>query len=389
MSDAAGAAARRAATSGEAASTDPTAGLAVTPITGLPEIHPGDDLAALIAARAALHDGDVVCVAHKVVSKAEGALVPLPPGEDVAAARRRVARAQARRIVADTPWVLITETPQGLVCANGGLDASNAPAGHLVALPDDPDASARSLRAGLAQHLGADVAVLITDTFGRPWRLGLTDVAIGCAGLHPLHDQRGTRDRGGQALSVTEVATADALAGVAEVVRHKAAGVPVVRVRGVPDAGGGDGPGAVALQRAATRDLFPRGRGMLAHALAAPPSALTGAPVPPDDLAQALRVAQVLGAQPIVLTGEDLAADDAPTRVLVPPATEVGQAPPAGRPADDAGDPTAAAPPGEQAAAAAGLCVAALVDQGHQARLAGHVRTAAGTGWLVEAAAGR
>lgn len=240
----------------------------ILPVAGLPEVRDGDDLAALIAARSELRDGDVVVVASKVVSKAEGAVVRVPAGTDAAAARRDLARAEAVRVVADSERVLVVETRHGLVCANAGVDASNTAPGTLLRLPDDPDASARRLRDGLRQAAGVEVAVVVSDTFGRPWRRGQTDVAIGVAGLPPVRDERGGRDRHGRLLEVTEVAVADEVAAAADLVRRKADGVPVVVVRGLewaPDAVAA----ATALVRPAAEDLFRRGRGGLAAALAA------------------------------------------------------------------------------------------------------------------------
>lgn len=319
---------------------EPTRSLSVQPVDGLPEIGVGADLAALIADAGELAGGDVVCVAHKVVSKAEGALARLEPDEDVTAQRRRLALEQARRVVVDAPQVAITETPQGWVCAQGGIDASNAPHGQLVLLPPDPDASARRLRAGLRQRLGVDVAVVVTDTFGRPWRLGQTDVAIGCAGLTPVRDERGRRDRAGSVLEVTEAAVADALAAAADLVRTKDAGVPVVVVRGFAGVGGDDGPGAAALQRPLGDDLFARGKGAVADALAEMPADHPrGGPVPDADLTRAGRGATALGA-----TVVDLPAGAAPTRVRVQAARD------------------------DVAGAAAALLVAGLTDLGHRAR---------------------
>lgn len=253
--------------------------LQILPVAGLPEIRPGDDLVALIGGAAQLEDGDVVVVAQKIVSKAEGALVQPDPGEDRAAARRRLVRQEAVRVLADAPWALIVETRHGLVCANAGIDGSNVPGGALALLPADPDASARRLREGLHAETGRDVAVIVADTFGRPWRMGQTDVAIGVAGLTPLRDERGGVDRHGMLLEVTEVAIADEIAAAADLVRRKAEGVPVVVVRGLdwtPD----DSATARALQRQAAMDLFPRGKGALADALAAPAEISRGADSP-------------------------------------------------------------------------------------------------------------
>ncbi len=272
--------------------TDP---ITILPVSGLGEVGVGDDLATLVAARVALRPGDVVVVAQKVVSKAEGALAQPLPGEEVATARRRIARAQARRVVADSPWALIVETAHGFVCANGGVDGSNAPDGTLVLLPDDPDASARRIRDGLVAGGAGDVAVVITDTFGRPWRLGQTDVAIGVAGIAPLRDERGGRDRDGRALEVTEVAVADEIAAAADLVRRKADGVPVVVVRGLRWRAD-EHARATDLVRPPELDLFAHGRGMLAAALADPPEA-EGTSLDAGDITAARAAARAGGAR--------------------------------------------------------------------------------------------
>lgn len=342
-----------------AAQPQPAGSLSVHAVDGLPEIEVGADLAALIAEAGDLADGDVVCVAHKAVSKAEGSLAPLDPREDATAQRRRLARELARRVVVDAPQVAITETPQGWVCAQGGIDASNAPRGQLVLLPPDPDASARRLRAGLRHRLGVDVAVIVTDTFGRPWRLGQTDVAIGCAGLEPVRDERGQRDRAGHVLEVTETAVVDALAAAADLVRTKDAGVPVVVVRGLAGVGGDDGPGAAALQRSLPDDLFAHGKGAVADALAAMPADHpAGEPVPDADVTRAGRSAIGLGA-----TVVDLPGGTAPTRLRVRAARD------------------------DVAGAAAALLVAGLTDLGHRARWVEPARPAQQE-VVVEAAAG-
>lgn len=226
----------------------------VTALAGLPEVRDGDDLTALIgdaleATPGALpfEPGDVLVVTQKIVSKAEGAVVDLrtiePRPEAVEWAKRwdRDARAievvlrEARRIVRMQNGVLITETPQGYVCANGGVDASNVgPAsGDLVTLlPVDPDASARRIRDGLRERFGADVAIVISDSFGRPWRWGIVDVALGVAGLHPLEDLRGVPDADGRVMKTTVRAVADELASAAELALGKVGGRPVALVRG-------------------------------------------------------------------------------------------------------------------------------------------------------------
>lgn len=224
-------------------------------------VEPGDDLAALIVAAAVdagveLADGDVVCVASKVVSKAEGAYAELPAAPDVHTARRRLAEREAARVVAETPWVLVVETRHGYVCANAGIDTSNVAGGRALLLPADPDAAAAGLRAQLVARAGVRVGVLVTDTFGRPWRMGQTDVALGAAGVVALRDERGTTDLEGRELEVTMVAVADELAAAADLARRKADGTPFVLIRGAEV--GGDGRGA-DLVRPAAEDVFRHG----------------------------------------------------------------------------------------------------------------------------------
>lgn len=240
----------------------PPSGLSVRPLPSGAEVGPGDDLAGLVLAAVAdvgetLVDGDVVAVASKVVAKAEGAVVALPAAEDVHAARRRLARARARRVVADAPWVLIVETHHGLVCANAGIDTSNLPGDDTaLLLPEDPDRSAAALREALRRRSGAAVGVVVTDTFGRPWRLGQTDVAVGAAGVEVLRDDRGTRDREGRELGVSIAAVGDALAAAADLVRRKHDGTPFVLLRGLDVAGDGT---AADLRRPSAEDLFRTG----------------------------------------------------------------------------------------------------------------------------------
>ena len=239
------------------------------PVPGLPEIGPGDRLGELIAAAAELRDGDVVVIAQKIVSKAEGRqrrladVAPSPRARELAAGLDKDPRlvelilGETRAIVRDER-VLIVETASGLVCANAGIDSSNVPgADEVLLLPADPDNSARRLRAEVAAASGCRVAVIVADSFGRPWRIGQTDVAIGCAGIDPLDDWRGRSDRHGRQLVATEVALADELAAAADLVRDKAAGVPVTVARGRSDlVTAADGPGAAALRRDRADDLF-------------------------------------------------------------------------------------------------------------------------------------
>ncbi|MFF4439906.1 coenzyme F420-0:L-glutamate ligase [Streptomyces sp. NPDC001621] len=238
----------------------------VRALTGIPEVQPGDDLAKLIAAAApGLADGDVLLVTSKIVSKAEGRVVR-------AADREAAIDAETVRVVARRGTLRIVENRQGLVMAAAGVDASNTPAGTVLLLPEDPDASARAIRAGLRDTLGVNVGVLVTDTFGRPWRAGLTDVAIGSAGVRVLDDLRGDVDAHGNPLSATVVATADELAAAGDLVKGKAAGRPVAVVRGLAHvvhdadgtagadgadgAGRQDDEGARALVRSARDDMF-------------------------------------------------------------------------------------------------------------------------------------
>jgi coenzyme F420-0:L-glutamate ligase/coenzyme F420-1:gamma-L-glutamate ligase len=259
------------------------ASLSARSLSGLPEIRAGDDLAALIAHApdGDLRDGQVVAIAHKAVSKSEGAVValaqinPSQRARSLAAEQSKDPRVvqvvldQSRELVRAANGVLICRTHHGFLCANAGVDASNAPAATtnatdqagdgetLILLPRDPDASARSLRARLRQLTGAAPAVLITDSFGRAWRHGQCDVAIGCAGMAPLEDWRGRTDSVGMELRATWIAVADAAAATADLVRAKDSREPVVILDGlerfVTDA---DGPGAAVLLRPLAEDLF-------------------------------------------------------------------------------------------------------------------------------------
>ncbi|MFF9431834.1 coenzyme F420-0:L-glutamate ligase [Streptomyces sp. NPDC014746] len=220
-------------------------------LSGLPEVAAGDDLAKLIASVAQeLADGDVLLVTSKIVSKAEGRVT-------AAADREEAIDAETVRVVARRGALRIVENRQGLVMAAAGVDASNTPSGTVLLLPEDSDASARRIRSGLREALGVDVGVVVTDTFGRPWRSGLTDVAIGAAGVRVLDDLRGGTDAHGNPLSATVVATADELAAAGDLVKGKAAGLPVAVVRGLPHVvGGDDEEGARALVRSAADDMF-------------------------------------------------------------------------------------------------------------------------------------
>ena len=238
----------------------------------MPEVRRGDDLATLLAVALPgdVSDRDVVAVAHKVVSKAEGRtrrLGDIAPGERASALAAehgkdaRVVQAvldESATVLRAGHGVLICETRHGLVCANAGVDRSNAAdPDELILLPEDPDASARALRAGIAALRGARPAVVITDSFGRAWRLGQTDVAIGAAGLTPLDDWRGRRDARGRELQATAIAVADAIAATADLARAKDAEQPAVLLRGLDRfVTSGDGPGAMSLRRPPADDLF-------------------------------------------------------------------------------------------------------------------------------------
>lgn len=229
-------------------------------LDGIGEVRPGDDLASIVvdatvAGGRPLAAGDVVVVTQKVVSKAENRLVAVDPNDP--RGHDGVVAAETVRVLRRRGDLVISETTHGFVCANAGVDASNAPEGALVLLPEDPDASARALRDGLRARLGVAPAVLVTDSFGRAWRHGQCDVALGCAGLRPLEDWRGRTDAHGRELRATWIAVADQVAAAADLVRGKDERLPVVVVRGLGGhVGPEDGPGARALVRPAREDLF-------------------------------------------------------------------------------------------------------------------------------------
>jgi coenzyme F420-0:L-glutamate ligase/coenzyme F420-1:gamma-L-glutamate ligase len=273
--------------------------LEIRPVTGVGEVPPKADLAALIMAAAPwLEDGDVLVVTSKIVSKAESRLVEVPeagPGRD--AVRDALIATETARVVARRGPTRIVQTHHGLVMAAAGIDASNVARTHLALLPVDPDASARALRADLRERYGKRVAVLITDTMGRPWRVGQTDVAIGAAGLPPYRDYRGDIDPYGNELQVTQMADIDELAAAGDLVKGKYDQVPVAVIRGYARVADDDGPGARALVRDAELDLFSLGTAearALGRSDAATLPDATGfadGPIDPDLVAGALSTA--------------------------------------------------------------------------------------------------
>ncbi|MEW2499033.1 coenzyme F420-0:L-glutamate ligase [Amycolatopsis sp. NPDC047767] len=228
----------------------------ILPVTGLPEFRPGDDLTgAIVAAAPWLRSGDVVVVTSKVFSKVEGRLVRVPSDPEARdAARRELIDQETVRVVARVARTVITENPLGIVQAASGIDASNVQGDEVALLPADPDASAHALRGGLRDRLGVEVAVVVTDTMGRAWRVGQTDAAIGASGLRVLHAYAGQVDSQGNELAVTEIAVADELAAAADLVKGKLGGLPVAVVRGLQLTD--DGSTARNLIRPVDEDLF-------------------------------------------------------------------------------------------------------------------------------------
>jgi coenzyme F420-0:L-glutamate ligase len=229
--------------------------LQILPVEGIGEVRPGADLSRLIAEAAPdLADGDVLVVTQKVVSKAEAQLVPLDPRDPDSKAR--IVEGESVRILRRRGELVISETRHGFVCANAGVDLSNVEEGWAALLPEDPDRSARRLRDGVRARMNVDVAVVISDTFGRVWRRGLTDVAIGCAGIRAVVDLRGTPDAFGRELAVTEMCVVDELAAAAELVMGKSSGICAAVVRGVDPAWLGRGEVVGEVVRAPAEDLF-------------------------------------------------------------------------------------------------------------------------------------
>jgi coenzyme F420-0:L-glutamate ligase/coenzyme F420-1:gamma-L-glutamate ligase len=276
-----------------------TDGLEIRPVHGIGDVVAGDDLAEMITTAAPwLADGDVLVVTSKIISKAEGRLVEVPAdGAEREAARAAALESETARVVARRGPTTIVQTHHGFVMAAAGIDASNVDKTHLVLLPADPDASARRLRADLRER-GLDVGVIVSDTMGRTWRNGLTDVALGAAGIEPFRDHRGETDPYGNRLEITQMAVIDELAAAGELVKGKVDAVPVAVVRGYPRQGVADTDGAAVLLREAATDMFSLGT---AEARAAglrdaaqlpdgPAAALPGFPVDPTAVDRALTV---------------------------------------------------------------------------------------------------
>ena len=243
--------------------------LRARPLAGLPEVSDGDRIGALVAELAAPNDDEVVVVSQKIVSKAEGrirALAEIEPGKRAVEIAEKtgkdprlveLALAESRAVIRAEPGVLICETASGWICANAGIDSSNVPDGTVALLPVDPDASARRIRAEIRETGGSAPGILIADSFGRPWRLGQAEVAIGCAGIAPLADWRGRPDAGGRTLEATQIALADQIAAAADLIRDKDSAVPGAVVSGLGHlVTAEDGPGAASTQRPAAQDLF-------------------------------------------------------------------------------------------------------------------------------------
>lgn len=239
---------------------DESTALSIFSVGGIGEVVAGDEVGAVLAQAlgppdaGALRDGDVVVVTQKIVSKAEGRLVPL--GDAGAAGKTALVEQEAVRVLRRRGDLLITETTHGYICANAGVDLSNVPEGWAALLPVDPDRSARRVRAELRRRLGVVVGVVVSDTFGRAWRHGVTDVAIGCAGVAGVVDLRGTPDALGRELLATQLCVADEIAAAAELVMGKDRGVPAAVVRGVPASWLRDGSVRSEIVRGAAEDLF-------------------------------------------------------------------------------------------------------------------------------------
>jgi coenzyme F420-0:L-glutamate ligase/coenzyme F420-1:gamma-L-glutamate ligase len=286
--------------------------LEIRPVLGIGDVVAGDDLAEIIVANAPwLADGDILVVTSKIVSKAEGRLIEVPAdGPERDTAKEAALAAETARVVARRGPTTIVETHHGFVMAAAGIDASNVDKTHLVLLPADPDASARRLRAAFLAR-GLDVAVIVSDTMGRAWRNGLTDVALGAAGIDPFRDHRGETDPYGNELQITQVALIDELAAAGELVKGKVDQVPVAVVRGLPRTVSDDGPGVAPLLRDSASDMFrlgtdeARASGLLQAARLPTHGELPGRPTDPAAVERAIEsVADVVSANIQIIPAE-------------------------------------------------------------------------------------
>ena len=228
--------------------------LEIIPLEGIPEISPGDDLVEIIGQLDTIQSGDILVVTQKIISKAENQMIDIDPNDPLS--HKPLVEKESVRILRRRGDLIISQTKHGFVCANAGIDLSNVERGQAALLPDDSDRSARRLRDGLAGRFQLDVGIIISDTFGRPWRRGLTDVAIGSAGVLPILDLRGSPDAFGREMQVTEVALVDELASAAELVMGKSSGIPIAIVRGADMSWFGSGSVQEQIVRDPQDDLF-------------------------------------------------------------------------------------------------------------------------------------
>ena len=228
--------------------------LEIIPLEGIPEISPGDDLVEIIGQLNNIQSGDILVVTQKIISKAENQMIDIDPNDPLS--HKPLVERESVRILRRRGDLIISQTKHGFVCANAGIDLSNVKRGQAALLPDDSDRSARRLRDGLAGRFQLDVGIIISDTFGRPWRRGLTDVAIGSAGVLPILDLRGSPDAFGREMQVTEVALVDELASAAELVMGKSSGIPIAIVRGADMSWFGSGSVQDQIVRDPQDDLF-------------------------------------------------------------------------------------------------------------------------------------
>lgn len=228
--------------------------LRIIPVHSIGEISPGDDLTRLLTGAVTLVDSDILVVTQKVVSKAEGQIVPVDVTDPNA--HKAIVEAESVRVLRRRGELIISETKHGFICANAGVDLSNVEEGHAALLPVDSDRSARRIRDVFRAEQGVEIGVIISDTFGRPWRRGVTDIAIGSAGIGPILDLRGTTDTYGSELQVTEVAVVDELASAAELVMGKSTGIPAAIIRGIPSSWFRKGSVSADIVRKPPEDLF-------------------------------------------------------------------------------------------------------------------------------------